>query len=231
MHKRTDLQGYKENKNINNNSNNDIDTTNLIINNKIKKREKNKEKRKYYKNNYSFNRNNDSNFISNENNRNNAIINTNNIIPINNIIEMPINKNKRLDTINIHLINESNNFTQKNSLIKAKKHISFNLNNNIFIKFKKDDYITKSEIINQNGQIYNELKRNIKLYEKDFKLKRPKPIIKPFLPKDIKINKDYILVENLAERQILPGLYDDFEVDDLKSLEKSLEGTVDKVLH
>ena len=47
----------------------------------------------------------------------------------------------------------------------------------------------------------------------------------------MKINKDYILVENLPERQILPDLYDDFEEDDLKSLEKSLERSVDKIIH
>ena len=69
------------------------------------------------------------------------------------------------------------------------------------------------------------------LYQNELKLIKPKPIIKTFLSKDIKINKDYILVENLPERQILPDLYDDFEEDDLKSLEKSLERSVDKIIH
>ena len=69
------------------------------------------------------------------------------------------------------------------------------------------------------------------LYKDELKNIKPKPIIKTFLSKDIKVNNEYILVENLPERQILPDLYDDFEEDDIKSLEKSLERSVDKVLH
>ena len=69
------------------------------------------------------------------------------------------------------------------------------------------------------------------LYNNKLELIKPKPIIKTFLSKDIKINKDYISVENLPERQILPDLYDDFEEDEIKSLERSLERQVDKILH
>ena len=69
------------------------------------------------------------------------------------------------------------------------------------------------------------------LYKNELKMVKPKPIIKTFLSKDIKINHNYTLVENLQERQILPELYDDFEEEDIKSLEKSLERSVDKILH
>lgn len=67
------------------------------------------------------------------------------------------------------------------------------------------------------------------LYQNELKMVKPRPIIKTFLAKDIKINHEYNLVENLPERQILPDLYDDFEEDDIKSLEKSLENRLTKL--
>ena len=150
----------------------------------------------------------------------------------------PINKNNYFKS-NINLnrksipkkMNKTNDFTQNNILIKNRRHISFNLNNNILIKFNKDDLITNSEIITQSGETYIQQKKNMNLYQNELKLIKPKPIIKTFLSKDIKINKDYILVENLPERQILPDLYDDFEEEEIKSLEKSLERPTDKLLH
>ena len=66
-------------------------------------------------------------------------------------------------------------------------------------------------------------------YQYELKIILPRPIIKPYNKEDIKINNEYVLVENLPERQILPELYDDFEDDDIKSLEKSLEKSVDKI--
>ena len=153
----------------------------------------------------------------------------NNIAPIikNNYFKTNINLNKK----SIPKINKINDLTQNNILIKTRRHISFNLNNNILIKFNKDDLITNSEIITQTGETYIQQKKNMNLYQNELKLVKPKPIIKTFLSKDIKINKDYILVENLPERQILPDLYDDFEEEEIKSLEKSLERPTDKLLH
>ena len=69
------------------------------------------------------------------------------------------------------------------------------------------------------------------LYNLELKTFKPKSIIKRFFKNEIKINTEYVNVENLPERQILPDLYDEFEEQDLKSLEKSLEKSVDKILH
>ena len=124
-----------------------------------------------------------------------------------------------------------NNPFIKSSSKKSKKHVLFNLNNNIYIKFKNDDLITDSHVTKGDGQIYNYKEKNMDLYNSELKLANPKPIIKSFKENEIKINKDYIFVENLPERQILPDLYDEFEEQDLKSLEKSLERSVDKILH
>ena len=186
--------------------------------------------------NYSFNKKKNQNY--NELKQNNYKSFVKNIDSDNEII--PINKKNNLsgniyfndnNNSNISLVKKKSNIIKNNIIVKNKKHISFNLDNNIFIKFRKDDLITNSLITKQNGEIYNHPKINMNIYKKELKLMKPKPIIKTFLTKDIKINPDYTLVENLPERQILPDLYDDFEEEDIKSLEKSLERSVDKTLH
>jgi hypothetical protein len=123
------------------------------------------------------------------------------------------------------------NSITKSSLNKPKKHISFNFNKNIYIKFGKEDLITESQITDQDGQICEHIEKNMDLYNIELKTVKPKSIIKRFFKNEIKINTEYVNVENLPERQILPDLYDEFEEQDLKSLEKSLEKSVDKILH
>ena len=222
------LKVYKGDKVLSNNPINDIDKTNLLKN-KIKKRENILGEQKKDNVNSFFNTNNDNKFINIENNYNNTNSSTNSFSPINK--DNNLFNNNNLNAINIPIIKKLNNEAKKNILIKTKRNVSFNLDNNIFIIFNKDDFITKSKITNQNGQIYNQPTKDMNIYKMELKLNKPKPIIKTFLQKDIKINKDYLLVENLPERQILPDLYDDFEEEEIKSLEKSLEGTVDKIIH
>ena len=223
------LSSKKNNNNIevikeNNNSFNESDKK-YLLKNKLKNIGKNNIENI---NNFSYNKNksyNNNNITYQNNDKNNIKRITNNMAPINknNYFKTNINLNRK----SIPKIKSKTDLTQNNILIKNKRHISFNLNNNILIKFKKDDLITNSEIITQTGEIYIQPKKNIN----ELKLIKPKPIIKTFLSKDIKINKDYILVENLPERQILPDLYDDFEEEEIKSLEKSLERPTDKILH
>ena len=201
----------------NHDSNNDIDK---LIKNKIK-RGKNSLENNKLNNNFSFSKSNDNNYNKDINSRTNnlALINKNNYL----------NKNINISNKNYSIKNKSNNI-QKNNF-KDKRHISFNLNNNILIKFTKDDFITKSEITTQHGEILPQSEKDMNLYKNKLKFIKPKPIIKNFLKKDIKINKNYILIENLTEKQILPDLYDEFEEDDKKSIEKSLELSVDKIFH
>ena len=193
-----------------------------------------KNKRKISKPNNSLDNNkniNKNNYQYNSSKNINNINKNNNISPNNKNYYININNNNiSMNSTNIDSTIQ-NNLTSNNILIKNRKHISFNLNNNIFIKFKKDDLINNSEITTQNGNIYNHIEKNMDLYKSELKMIKPKPIIKKFLLKDIKVNKDYILVENLQERQILPEFYDDFEEEDIKSLEKSLERSIDKKLY
>ena len=127
-----------------------------------------------------------------------------------------------------NIINYSN---QKKPFKKLKGHISFNLDNNIYIKFKADDLINNSLVTDRNGQIYQHNEKNMLIYQEELKLANPKSILKSFYKNEIGINHEYVYVENLQERQILPDLYDDFEEEDLKSLEKCLEKSVDKIQH
>ena len=69
------------------------------------------------------------------------------------------------------------------------------------------------------------------VYNAELKIIKPKPIIKKFSLSDIKVDKEYVARESLQEKQILPELYDEFEENDIKSLEKSLEKSVDKIFH
>ena len=122
-----------------------------------------------------------------------------------------------------------NNPIKKFSPKKKKKHISFNLDNNIYIIFGSEDLITNSQVTDKNGQIFEHIEKNMIIYNEELKRIKPKSIIKKFSSNEIGINKEYIFVENLQEKQILPDLYDEFEEQDIKSLEKCLEKSVDKI--
>ena len=144
-------------------------------------------------------------------------------------------KNRNSMTPSLNKPNVVNNFdknkmefTFNNNRNAGKKHICFNFNKNIIIAFDKDELITKSEITS-NGKILPKKFKDMNTYQYELKIIQPKPIIKQYNKEDIKINTEYVLMENLPERQILPELYDDFEDDDIKSLEKSLEKSVDKI--
>ena len=66
-------------------------------------------------------------------------------------------------------------------------------------------------------------------YMKLIKEKRtPKPCIKPFNEKEIKMNTKYLLAENLKEEDIIPDLFEEDE-EDIKSLGQSLEKSIDKI--
>ena len=238
-YKNFDNNNIKVHKNKFNFPINDFDKQ-YLLNNQVKNQRKKKADNNYNllknislkeddkKNNIEYTNNYNNNYFKNKS-TNNDITNINEINKTN-FLNNTLNLNKKNNNFP-NIINQKNNIKNNNIMTKTKKHITFQLNNNIFIKFRKDDLITNSEITTENGEIYNYPKRDMNFYQKELKFIKPKSIIKSFLPKDIKINKDYILVESLQERQILPDLYDDFEEDDIKSLEKSLEKSVDKILH
>ena len=176
--------------------------------------------------NINNNYNNDFEIFNGNNNFDeDELVNKNNIILLNELK----NENNYLYKSKEDSKNIINNSIKKSIQKKKKGHISFNLDKNIYIKFGKEDFITNSLITDKNGQICEHLEKNMVLYNEELKGIKPKPIIKKFSTNEIRINKEYIYVENLQERQILPDLYDEFEEQDIKSLEKCLEKSVDKM--
>ena len=55
-------------------------------------------------------------------------------------------------------------------------------------------------------------------------------MIKSFDVKDIKINKDYFLNENLEEYEMLGDLYNIFYLKDINDLDKKLKNNIDNLI-
>ena len=134
--------------------------------------------------NQNINLNNDSNNNNYKSNIYNNVINSNNL-NVGNMTSIGQNNNNYFN-----YNNNNNNAISNNILTKNRKHISFNLNNNIYIKFRTEDLITQSQITNQNGGIYHHKEKDMNLYQNELKMVKPRPIIKTFLAKDIKILKN-----------------------------------------
>ena len=124
------------------------------------------------------------------------------------------------------LINQIMSKFKNKEKSKQNHRVKINLSNNIIIHFNQNDLITKMQIYKKQNDNPLPSKENLlktKIY--------PYPIIKKnFNLNDIKINKNYKLVENLDEKQIVPELYKE-NSEDCKSLEKSLEKSIDKLFY
>ena len=116
---------------------------------------------------------------------------------------------------------------------KSKKdiHIQINLDNNIVIGYAPINLITEYAIIKNTPEMSEEtfpLNHSFSLYEKILeKSPLPIPSIKKFEKSEIKFDNNYILRENLKEKDIIPAIYTENE-EEVKYLEKSLEKYVDK---
>jgi hypothetical protein len=239
-----------EKKSFTNNINNKSNFENQNLNNKNKKKSKNELNEIKSETNLrdllSSHKNTPSNnqiqiMYENDFPKINNNFDDNNDIMLNSNKDTYMEDNKKisldLENKNIYLSrkideNKSINISpKKESPKKNKRHIMFNFDNNVCIKFKTGDLITISQITKNNNEYPYNPQKNMDLYYDELKNANPKPIIKKFSSSDIGINEEYNLVENLPERHILPDLYDDFVEEDIKSLEKSLEKSVDKIFH
>ena len=111
--------------------------------------------------------------------------------------------------------------------------IKINLDENIYYHYQKDSSLEDVYQIynNKNKEMPEKMKCFMDLddYMKLIKEKRtPKPCIKPFNEKEIKMNTKYLLAENLKEEDIIPDLFEEDE-EDIKSLGQSLEKSIDKI--
>ena len=113
---------------------------------------------------------------------------------------------------------------------KKTRHINFNLENNIFIYYKSKDLITKNIIYKGNEKIKldDNDEKKMDLYYALLKSKTKfNPIIKHFNKNEIKINKDYVLNEDLEEYEILGDLYNIFYSKDINDLDNKLKKSMD----
>ena len=111
---------------------------------------------------------------------------------------------------------------------KALRHISFKLENNVIISFKNDELIIDFEITHEREEDIISFKSDFNLYLNILKRDiSPHLIIKKFDKNEIKTKKDYELMENLDEQQMILELYDENE-EDIKSLEKRMEKSINK---
>ena len=126
------------------------------------------------------------------------------------------------------LMNQIMNNIENQEKSKRSRHIQIKLENNIVVGFVPKDLITEFQVTKEGEEEIIPFKRDFSIYEKILKREvPPNPIIKKFNKDEIKIKEDYVLMENLEERDIIPELYEDND-EDIKYLEKSLERSIDK---
>ena len=121
--------------------------------------------------------------------------------------------------------------------IKEKRHIKIDLDKNNYFNFLKDDLIKYCQIRKGINGILEEFipkeERKIDIFKTDLFL-APKSTIKRYNKSDIKINKEYILCENLTEEQIIPELFEDSNLCEnepdqyARELAASLRSSIDK---
>ena len=121
---------------------------------------------------------------------------------------------------------------------KEKRHIKIDLDQNNYFNFLTGGLITSCQIrrgLLGTSEPYEEKKLDIHHTLVVFK---KKPTIKEYDKNDIKINKNYILCENLTEEEIMPDLYEDLEIKDevqtdnhVKELATTLKRSIDKSIN
>ena len=120
---------------------------------------------------------------------------------------------------------------------KEKRHIKIDLDQNNYFNYLKGDLIKYCQLrrgINSNfEQFIPKEEKKIDIFKTDI-FYIPKSTIKKFNKNDIKINKEYILCENLTEEQIIPDLYEDSNLGEneadiyARELAASLRSSIDK---
>ena len=151
----------------------------------------------------------------------------------NNLKEININKNLEKD-FNINKENKKNtiestedNFDLIDQIInkanleeknKKNRKIIFELEKNEYINYKSKEKVIKND--KKMEYYFTLLKSKIKL----------NPIIKNFEKKEIRINNNYILNENLEEYEMLGDLYNIFYLKDINYLDNKLKNNIDNLI-
>ena len=243
------LFGYKVNNNTPLNKHQSFNKNNLLNNNKLYNYTENN----VFKNNFNLISSSSSSDFSNElsalaediiniqkeNKIKNKINKNNNLKEINIKSNKPLNKNNSINknlekdfnsnkenkknTIdsteeNFDLIDQIINTANLEEKNKKNRKIIFDLEKNEYIKYKSKEKVIKNE--KKMEYYFTLLKGKIKL----------NPIIKNFEKKEIMINNDYILNENLEEYEMLGDLYNIFYLKDINDLDNKLKNNIDNLI-
>ena len=227
----------KMNKNTQINKHQSFNKNNLLNNNKLYNYTENN----ILKNNYNLISSSSSSDFSNElsalaediiniqkqNKIKNKINKKNNLkeININKNLEKDfnINKENKKNTIesteeNFDLIDQIINKANLEEKNKKNRKIIFELEKNEYINYKSKEKVIKND--KKMEYYFTLLKSKIKL----------NPIIKNFEKKEIRINNNYILNENLEEYEMLGDLYNIFYLKDINDLDNKLKNNIDNLI-
>ena len=227
----------KMNKNTQINKHQSFNKNNLLNNNKLYNYTENN----ILKNNYNLISSSSSSDFSNElsalaediiniqkqNKIKNKINKKNNLkeININKNLEKDfnINKENKKNTIestedNFDLIDQIINKANLEEKNKKNRKIIFELEKNEYINYKSKEKVIKND--KKMEYYFTLLKSKIKL----------NPIIKNFEKKEIRINNNYILNENLEEYEMLGDLYNIFYLKDINYLDNKLKNNIDNLI-
>ena len=127
------------------------------------------------------------------------------------------NEDKSTDE-NFDLIDQIINQAELEDKNRKNLHIKFDLEKNKYI-----DYNLK-EIISKNSS--KKMEFYLTLLQSKAKINS---ILKNFDKKDIKINKNYMLNENMEEFEILGDLYNIFYLKDINDLDKNLKKDINDI--
>ena len=138
---------------------------------------------------------------------------------INNIKNTTVKKNNNDSTEeNFDLIDKIINATNLEEKNKKNRKINFDIEKNIYIKYNSKEKIGKND---------NKMEFYLTLLKSKNKLN---PVLKNFDKKEIKINKNYILNENLEEYEMLGDLYNIFYLKDINDLDNKLKHNIDNLI-
>ena len=150
---------------------------------------------------------------------NKNIINKNLVKEFNINNNIPIKKNNNDSTEeNFDLIDKIINATNLEEKNKKNRKLFFDIDKNIFIKYNSKEKIGKND---------NKMEFYLTLLKSKNKFNS---VLKNFDRNEIRINKNYILNENLEEYEMLGDLYNIFYLKDINDLDNKLKHNIDNLI-
>ena len=157
---------------------------------------------------------------------------------LNSLLECEKENEEKENNIFCEYIDTDKEIEIEKSNNQLKRHIKIDLDQNTYFNFLTGGLISSCQVrkgVNGTLKPYEEKKIDIHHTLIMFK---NKSTIKEYDKNDIKINKNYVLCENLKEEEIIPELYEDVDYNNeeetenhVKELASSLKRSIDKSIN